>query len=121
MDEMREIITLEQANRLFLILAITTPIAGILIGTAIGAKKASPARFALNGFLAGLSGPGILLLWKVYNAITDRLGLDTVKNLLVNLVLFVALGIIGGLIAGRYYRRSASATPSSPTPPAETS
>ena len=105
MDEMKEIVTIEQANGLFLILAIAAPVLGALIGLALGARKRSAARGALTGFLVGLLGPANFLLWKVYNAITDRLGLDTVKNLLVNLALFAALGVIAGLIAGRYYRR----------------
>ena len=102
---MREIVTMEQANSLFLILAIAVPIVGIVFGAAIGARRGDSARGAVRGFLVGLLGPANLLLWNVYNLITDRLGLDTVKNLVVNLTLFVVLGVAAGLITGRYYRR----------------
>ncbi len=63
---------------------------------------------------------GILnwVLWRLYNAITDQLGLDTVKNLLVNLALFVALGIAGGVAAGLYLR-SRQPAPEKETPPAQ--
>jgi len=49
-----------------------------------------------------LVGGGNFALWTLYNAITERLGLDTVKNLLVNLALFVVLGVVIGLGVGRY-------------------
>ena len=44
-------------------------------------------------------GPLMLIgvLWRVYNAITDRLGLDRVANLGVNLVLFVGVGAACGI------------------------
>jgi len=104
MDEMREIVTLEQANSLFLWIAIAAPIIGILVGAGVGARRGNTGRASVRGFVIGLLGPANLVLWNIYNLITDRLGLDTVKNLLVNLSLFVALGIIAGIIAGRYYR-----------------
>jgi hypothetical protein len=112
MDEMREIVTTEQIDRLFLILAIAAPALGVLCGAFLGGRRGSVRRGATAGLLVGLLGPTNLLLWKVYNAITERLGLDTVKNLLVNLGLFIALGVIAGLLAGRYYR---GATPASAT------
>jgi hypothetical protein len=45
-----------------------------------------------------VGGPPVLLwvMWRVYNAITSRLGLDTVANLLVNLALFVIVGALCG-------------------------
>lgn len=53
-----------------------------------------------DGLLYGLlwGGPPILagVLWRVYNVITDRLGLDSVANLLVNLAMFVGLGALCG-------------------------
>ena len=119
MDEMREIVTMEQANGLFLALAVVIPILGILVGAAIGARQGRVRAVALRGFLIGLVGPLNLLLWMVYNLITDRLGLDTVKNLLVNLALFAALGVIGGLIAGRWSRRSAEQAVEQTAPPVD--
>ena|SRR5438552_9792914 len=105
MDEMREIITVEQANGLFLILAIAAPIVGATGGAILGWRRSQLQSLALRGFLFGLAGPLNLVLWKIYNRITDHFGLDTVKNLLINLALFAALGMTAGIIAGRYYRR----------------
>jgi hypothetical protein len=104
MDDMREIVTVEQMDRLFLALAIAGPLLGAIVGAFIG-RRANPGRGALKGFLFGLVGLANLLLWKIYNVLTDHMGLDTVKNLLVQLGLFVLLGIIVGLVAG-YLTRS---------------
>ncbi len=40
-------------------------------------------------------------LWLGYNAIVDALGLDSVAALLINIVLFVAVGVAGGLFLRR--------------------
>lgn len=105
MDEMREIVTMEQVNALFLALAVAGPVLGLLIGAAVGARRGQAGRGAVNGLLIGLLGVLNLALWKLYNALTDRMGLDTVKNLLVNLTLFVGLGIAAGLVFGHLARR----------------
>jgi hypothetical protein len=111
---MRELVTQEQAQHAFILLAVAAPI----IGLAIGALRKSIVAGLAWGLLIG---PGNLVLWFVYNSITDRLGLDTVKNLLVNLGLFVALGLMGGFIYGRATRGSALAQAASQpeTPPAK--
>ncbi len=109
MDEMREIVTVEQVDRLFLLLAIAAPLIGAAVGAAAGRSRGSAGRGAAQGFVIGLLGPANLLLWKVYNALTDRMGLDTVKNLLMQLGLFIALGIIVGLVAGYVSRSRAGA------------
>ena len=105
MDEMREIVTVEQVNRLFLLLAIAGPIVGLLLGAAFGARRRQTRSWAISGFLVGLLCVLNLVVWKVYNLLTDRMGLDTVKNLFVNLALFVGLGAIAGLVYGYYARR----------------
>lgn len=99
---MQEIITAKQVDALFVVLAISGPIIGAGIGWARD-------RRALTGLLWGLLLTANWVLWRIYNAITDRLGLDTVRNLLVNLALFAVLGAIAGyLVALRAKRRSAS-------------
>jgi hypothetical protein len=108
MDDMREIITLDEANRLFLILAVAVPVVCVALGALAGARRGALGRGAMNGLLIGLLGPANLALWKIYNLITDRLGLDTVKNLLINLGLFIALGIIAGIVIGHFASRRAS-------------
>jgi hypothetical protein len=111
MDEMREIVTVEQMDRLFMLLAVAGPLVGLVIGGVWGARKGGVSRSSLVGLGIGLLAMVNLLLWKVYNAITDRLGMDTVKNLLVNVGLFVALGAIAGFAAGFVARRKAVSGP----------
>jgi hypothetical protein len=86
---MKELITLDQANRLMLALLIAAPVIGLIVG--LVRKRAS------SGFLIGL-GIGIAnyALWTMYSALTGRLGLDTVKNLVLNLALFVVFGVLVG-------------------------
>lgn len=116
MNEMREIVTVEQVNRLFLVLIVIGPAAGAAIGGAMGRPRGRLARGALTGALTGLLLALLNLgLWKVYNAITDRLGLDSVRNLAVNLALFIALGAGAGLIAGYLSRRRAAAPEETPS------
>lgn len=104
MDEMREIVTMEQVNRWFLLLAIAAPIIGMLFGALAGQRRGQMKRGLVSGLAIGLLGPVNLLLWKVYNALTDQMGLDTVKNLLVQLGLFIMLGVIAGLVLGAVFR-----------------
>jgi len=111
MDEMREIVTVEQVNALFLALAVGGPILGLLIGALVGARRGQAGRGTMSGLLIGLLGALNLALWKLYNALTDRMGLDTVKNLLVNLALFVGLGVVAGLIWGYLASRRDEAAP----------
>lgn len=110
---MQEIVTAGQVEALFLALAIAGPIIGAGIGWARG-------RRALTGLGGGLLLTANWILWRVYNLITDRLGLDSVHNLLVNLALFIAVGVVAGYIAAhRQRRRSISyavSTSRHPTP-----
>jgi hypothetical protein len=109
----QEIITAKQVDTLFLALAI----AGPLMGAGIGWAK---SRRALTGLLWGLLLTANWILWRVYNAITDRLGLDTVRNLLVNLALFVVLGAVAGYLGALHTKRRGASNGAgaggSPTP-----
>ena len=67
------------------------------IGLAWGARA---KRLGIGLLVGALVGAGNYALWTVYNAITDKLGLDTVANLLVNLGLFLILGTVAGAVVG---------------------
>ena len=88
---MKELVTLHQAEIAMIAFAIAAALLGPLIGRAYGKT--------VLGVAAGLAiGLGNLLLWHLYNAITNRLGLDTTLNFTVQLLLFVAIGTAAGLV-----------------------
>ncbi len=109
MDEMREIVTMPQANTAFLALAIATPLLAAVVFALLRARMPDKKVAGRVSSLIALAGPVNLAAWKVYNAITDRLGLDSVKNLLVNLALFVVIGIVAGLAFGKFWNRGPAA------------
>ncbi len=77
---------------------VLAPLTGLAWGYAV---KRLPLGLAV-GLLVGV---GNYVLWTVYNAITQKLGLDTVANLLVNLGLFVVIGVAIGVGLGVYTAR----------------
>jgi len=99
---MKELITIEQMNHLMQAMIIIAPIIGLIIGAIVKNVKA----WALGGLAIGV---GNFILWTVYSAITNKLGLDTVLNLAVNLGLFIGLGAIVGLIVNRRWARTSPA------------
>jgi hypothetical protein len=95
---MKELISLPEANHIMLALLIVAPVVGVLLGLA--------TKQLIRGAVYGVVlGGGNYVLWTVYNAITDQLGLDTVKNLIVNLTLFIIVGVVAGLVIRRVDRR----------------
>ena len=95
---MKELITFQQANTLMWAILVIAPVIGLIIGNRLKETKAGLGW----GLAVGISN---IAVWHVYNAITNRLGLDTVKNLLTNLGLFIGLGIIIGMVFGLASRR----------------
>jgi hypothetical protein len=103
---MDELVNLAVVERVFLSLALLLPFAGLAAGAAWGAARSQARVGAIQGFIAGLLGPLIWVLWKLYNAIEDHYGLDSVKGLLINLALFICVGLIAGLLGRRVFRYS---------------
>ena len=101
MGELREIVTVEQMSRLCVVLAIALPLLGVIVGAMSGGRSGNVRRGALTGLAVGLLGPLIWLMWQIFNAITDRNGLDTVQNVFVNLAVFVVGGVVIGVIVER--------------------
>ena len=106
MGELREIVDIGAIERLFLLLAVLGPIAGLVLGTAVGYRRKRPRQFGIAGLLIGLLGTLNWLLWRVYNALTDANGLDSVKGLGINLALFVAVGAALGVGYSAWLRRN---------------
>lgn len=98
-----EWITRAQADGLMLGILVFGIVAAIAAAMWARSKGKNPVPAAL-----GIGGPLLLvgLLWHLYNFITDKLGLDSVANLFVNLFLFAAIGIGFGLAWKRLGLRS---------------
>jgi len=95
---MKELIDPHQAHLLMLGVFVLA----LLIGLGWGAVN---KRLPFGVIIGLLVGGGNYALWTLYNAITQKLGLDTVANLLVNLGLFIVIGIAIGVGAGIYAAR----------------
>lgn len=96
---MRELVAPQSVERILLFLAVTGPIAGLILGIMLGAHKRRAWPRALAGFLLGGLLTVVYGMWRLYGAITDRLGLDSVANLVLELVLFAVVGVLIALIA----------------------
>ena len=114
MDDMQELVSIEDFDRFFAWAAAAGPPLGLLLGAWLGQRRGAVRSGAVRGALIGLLGPANWLLWRMYNALTDRMGLDSVANLLLNLAIFLSLGLGSGLAYGLLLRRRAehrTATP----------
>lgn len=125
-DDTRELITAAEFSHWLVIAACVVLVGSIAAGAIWGARARAVGSGWVRGAAAGMTGPAALLLWHVYNSIEDRYGLDSVRALLLNLGLFVVVGVIGGILLRWVWRRTeadsaegASAQPVAAAVPAE--
>ena len=112
---MREIVNLEAIGRWFAVLALALPLVGLAVGIAWGTRRGQARQGAIIGLCVGALGTLNWLLWLAYNAITARLGLDSVRNVVVNLGFFVGVGLLIGVGVGLAQRRQMGSQPASGT------
>ena len=105
MDEMRELVTVEEAERVIRVLACALPVAGVVVAAAIGAVQRRLGPAVRPGLIVGLCGPAIWGLWRMHNGIIGAYGLDSVRGLLVEVALFVGIGLVVGTGIGLAWRR----------------
>jgi len=93
----KELISEEVVELIFKYLAILLPLLGLFLGAIFSAFK---KRLTLLwwGIGLGLIGPLNLLLWRIYSLILDKLGFDSVKAFLFNVLLFIAIGFLLGYL-----------------------
>jgi hypothetical protein len=96
MNDMKELITEDQARQIIMILSVLITLASLSFGFFWQSRISKPKRkpFWANVILAAMIGPLLWILWLVYNSIEDYYGLDSVKALLINLGLFAAVGLL---------------------------
>lgn len=89
---MKQLIVPESVERALLFLAVCGPLVGVVVGTIVGAHEKRAAPKIIAGGLIGALGTVVYGMWHVYGAITSGLGLDSLTNLGLQLVLFAAFG-----------------------------
>ncbi len=94
---LKELVSQEVVERAFLTIAVAGLAVGLITGIAIGTMKHRSKQYAAAGFLLGLLFCGVYGMWLLFDAITDKLGLDSIANLGAQLLLFSAIGAVAGL------------------------
>ena len=95
---MKELVSVELVEKVFRYLAVSGPIDGLAIGVLVGWWLRA-ARFGLIcGVIVACIGPANYGLWKLSSAITVKLGLDSVANLLIQAAMFLILGFAVGIL-----------------------
>jgi hypothetical protein len=98
-DIMEELITEAQVNHAINLLACLTLPLGLIGGWLYSLKRGRELKLYLSfGFLLGLIGPFVLLMWRIYCAMVDHYTLPSVKGLFVYFLVFVLTGASLGYI-----------------------
>ncbi len=92
----------DAVERVLLFLAVAGPLVGLIFGALVGAHEKCAARRVIAGVLLGGIGPLVYGMWRLYGVITSALGLDSVANLCLQLVMFAVLGAILGIAILKY-------------------
>ena len=71
---------------------------GLVIGTLLGAHEQCAGRRMIAGVLVGMIGTLVYAMWRIYGIITSVLGLDSVLNLGLQILLFAFVGAAIGII-----------------------
>ncbi|MFQ6096443.1 MAG: hypothetical protein ACE5O2_01865 [Armatimonadota bacterium] len=102
-EYMREIVDVAAFERALLGLAVVAPLAGLVVGAAVGARKGCAARGLVQGLAVGMLGPVVYGLWHVYDYLTrydpdtGYAGLHRVSALAWSALIFAAVGVACGL------------------------
>lgn len=113
---MEELLTEAQAHRIVLFFSALWLLSALCAAVffLFQKKNAAQQRFqrAAGALYLAAGGPYLFLLWKIYNAIEDTFGLDSVKALFLNIILFIFAGVLAGLGWVRLLRRKTPPTAS---------
>lgn len=95
---MSELIDPKSVERLLLFLAIGGPLIGLILGALLGAHEKRALPRIVAGVLLGAVLSLVYGMWRLYGVITGLLGLDSVANLGLQLILFAVLGCVLGVV-----------------------
>ncbi len=105
MNDLHEIVDIGAVSRIFGWVAILLPASAAIFGYFIAVNGKSRVVSALRWLMWGLLGPFNWLMWRLYNTLTDRNGLDSVLNVVVNFVLFAVVGCLLGVVFALFERK----------------
>jgi hypothetical protein len=100
---LKELITEQQAHALVIGLSVAVTVLSLAAALYFSRRKdlRDPHLVWPYALASALLGPVLFILWAVYNAIENHYGLDSVKALLINLVIFVLTGIVAAVLFAR--------------------
>ena len=110
---MKELVTRAQVDTAIRVIAALGLIGAPVAGWIARRRGENQVKYAL-----GIGGPLLLIavMWHIYNAIEDKLGLDSVAALAINFGIFVVLGAAIGVGWTLYYDRPSAALPQADAP-----
>ncbi|MEN6371480.1 MAG: hypothetical protein ABFD64_05645 [Armatimonadota bacterium] len=98
---MKEIITQERVDSILKLIAIAAPLAGLVIGTAVGIIRKRIAAGTMFGIIIGLSGTALFGLWRMYTTFGNSFGYTNIVCLAVQFAIFSGIGIGAGFAIQR--------------------
>ena len=114
MPTWNELLELRQFDALMRAVAVVLPVLGVLLGLAAGAARRAAGEGLKRGVALGLLGPLSYGLWRLfawlvrYDPQTGYCGLHRVGVLLLNVLLFVLVGMTLGVLYGRLWKTAPS-------------
>ncbi|MGD8240313.1 MAG: hypothetical protein PVH68_17290 [Armatimonadota bacterium] len=106
---MKEIVDLAVVERLLLLLAVAAPVVAVAIGALAGARTCGSLIGGAKGLSVGILGPLCYALWELYSYLvrydpaTGYVGLHRVNVLALNAAIFVAVGVVLGVVYSRIF------------------
>jgi hypothetical protein len=110
MQNLKEIVTVEEFNRWVQAFAVACLGLSLLLGLVLGGLRRRLLYGLTRGLAIGLFGPLVWGLWRLYGHLirydpqTGYCGLHRISVLLLNVVLFIVVGIALGAVYGRLFR-----------------
>jgi len=125
MDEMKELLDEATVERVIALLGLVGPLLGLAGGLLYGRLRRLELGFAaVRGLLVGLLGTLTWVMWRLFSYLVryqpapdpkqDYFGLERVDVLLLNMVLFIAVGVAVGLVI-RSLSRPSEQNPTAPS------